>query len=172
MRRIALLAVVSLSLPAAANAQTRLIVGGGIGSPSGDFGNTVDAGRHGRVGLQVGVPAFPVSVRAEGEIHSFSEDTGSDRANLLNGTLSAVLSLGGIGLSPYVIAGVGSYRFKASAAEAVTNRGIHGGFGASVGALGFGGFAEVRLVSINGDVGDNGDGGDSRYIAGTLGFSF
>ncbi len=166
MRRIALLAVVSLALPGAVNAQARLMVGGGISSPSGDFADAVDAGKHGRVGLQVGVPVFPVSVRAEGEVHSFSEATGGDKANLINGTISAVLSLGGIGLSPYVIAGVGSYRFKASAAEAVTNRGIHGGFGASIGALGLGGFAEVRLVNINGDSDDR------RYIVGTIGFRF
>ncbi len=169
MRRIALLALVALALPAAVDAQARLMVGGGISSPSGDFADAVDAGKHGRVGLQVGVPVFPVSLRAEGEIHSFSEATGGGKANLINGTISAVLSLGGIGLSPYVIAGVGSYRFDADAAEAaVTNRGIHGGFGVSIGALGFGGFAEVRLVNIDGD----GDGDDSRYIAGTIGFRF
>jgi len=166
MRRVALLAVVYLALPGAVNAQARLMVGGGISIPSGDFADAVDAGKHGRVGLQVSVPVFPVSLRAEGEIHSFSEATGGDKANLINGTVSAVLSLGGIGLSPYVIAGLGSYRFKTSAAEAVTNRGIHGGFGASIGALGLGGFAEARLVNIDGD------GDDRRYIVSTIGFRF
>ena len=76
MRRIALLALVALALPAALNAQARLMVGGGISNPLGDFADAVDAGKHGRVGLQVGVPVFPVSVRAEGEVHSFSEATG------------------------------------------------------------------------------------------------
>jgi hypothetical protein len=112
------------------------------------------------------VPVFPVALRGEGEIHNFSEATGNDKAKLINGTVSGVVSLGGIGLSPYIIAGVGSYRFDASGAEAVTNRGIHGGFGASIGALGLGGFAEVRLVKIDGD------GTDTRYVAATLGFRF
>jgi hypothetical protein len=169
MRRVALLAVVCLALPGTVNAQARLMVGGGISIPSGDFADgdfadAVDAGKHGRVGLQVGVPVFPVSLRAEGEIHSFSEATAGDKANLINGTISAVLSLGGIGLSPYVIAGLGSYRFKTTEAEAVTNRGVHGGFGASIGALGLGGFAEVRLVNIDGD--------GRRYIVSTIGFRF
>ena len=102
MRRIALLALVALVLPAALNAQARLMVGGGISNPLGDFADAVDAGKHGRVGLQVGVPVFPVSVRAEGEVHSFSEATGGEKAQLINGTISGVLSLGGLGLSPYL----------------------------------------------------------------------
>ncbi len=167
MRRIALLALVALALPGATNAQARLMVGGGISSPNGDFSDAVDTGVHGRVGLQVGVPAFPVSLRGEGEVHSFSEATGTEKAQLISGTISAVLSLGGIGLSPYILAGLGSYRYDDStAADALTNGGYHGGFGASIGALGFGGFAEVRLVNINGDDGDR------RYVAATFGFRF
>ncbi len=166
MRRIALLALVALAFPAPANAQARLMVGGGISSPNGDFADNVGTGQHARVGLQVGVPVFPLALRGEGEIHGFSEATGSGKAKLINGTISAVLSLGGIGLSPYIIGGVGSYRYDAPDAEAVTNRGIHGGFGVSIGALGVGGFAEVRMVKIDGAD------GDSRYVAGTLGFRF
>ena len=167
MRRIALLALVALVLPAALNAPARLMVGGGISNPLGDFADAVNAGKHGRVGLQVGVPVFPVSVRAEGEVHSFSEATGGEKAQLINGTISGVLSLGGLGLSPYVLAGLGSYRYDDSAtADAVVNRGYHGGLGASIGALGFGGFAEARYVKIQGD------GGDRNYVALTVGFRF
>jgi len=167
MRRIALLVLVALALPAVLNAQARLMVGGGISNPVGDFADAVNAGKHGRVGLQVGVPVFPVSVRAEGEVHSFSEATGGEKAQLINGTISGVLSLGGLGLSPYVLAGLGSYRYDDSAtADAVVNRGYHGGLGASIGALGFGGFAEARYVKIQGD------GGDRNYVALTVGFRF
>ncbi|MBU00944.1 MAG: hypothetical protein CME14_06715 [Gemmatimonadetes bacterium] len=86
---------------------------------------------------------------------------------MLNGTLSAVLGLGGIGLQPYLLAGIGSYRLDAGGTEgAQTNRGFHGGFGVGIGALGFGGFAEIRLVSISGDT------GNTRYIPVTLGLRF
>ena len=65
MRRLALLAVVlALALlPAIAEAQARLMIGGGLSQPSGDFADLVDSGLHGRVGLQVGVPVFPVAIR-------------------------------------------------------------------------------------------------------------
>ena len=156
MRRIALLAVLALALPSSGDAQARLMVGGGLSTPNGDFGKRVDSGIHGRVGLQVGVPVFPVSLRGEGEVHSFTEATGDDKTQVIDGTLSLVLSLGGIGLTPYLIGGLGSYRVDDSGvADAVTSGGYHGGFGASIGALGLGGFAEVRLVNISGDDGDS-----------------
>ena len=171
MRRLALLTVVlALALtPAAAEAQARLLIGGGLSQPSGDFADDVDSGLHGRVGLQVGVPVFPVSLRGEGELHQFSEKAGTDNTTtMLNGTLSAVLSLGGIGLSPYVIGGVGTYRLDSGVADPVTNRGVHGGFGVSLGALGFGGFAEIRLVNISGTGGADA----TRFIPLTVGLRF
>ena len=168
MNRIAALALAAaLAVPAGAEAQARLLLGGGLSNPNGDMKLLYDSGIHGRVGLQVGVPVFPVSLRAEGELHRLPEAGSDETTNMLNGTLSGVLSLGGIGLSPYVIAGVGRYRRAPSGGgEAITDRGIHGGFGASIGALGFGGFVEVRLVNIDRPE------GDLRYVPLTVGFRF
>ena len=65
------------------------------------------------------------------------------------------------------MAGIGSYRLDPGGTEeAKTNRGFHGGFGVGIGALGFGGFAEIRLVNISGDT------GSIRYIPVTLGLRF
>ncbi|MDA0311529.1 MAG: outer membrane beta-barrel protein [Gemmatimonadetes bacterium] len=166
MRRIALLAVLALALPVAVDAQARLMVGGGLSTPNGDFSGAVDAGLHGRVGLQVGVPVFPVNIRAEGEVHRFPEVTGGAKTNMIAGTVSAVMSLGGIGLSPYVLAGFGRYRVDPSATAAETNKGFHGGFGVSLGALGLGGYAEIRVVNVSGAT------GDTRYIPVTVGLRF
>ena len=165
MRRIALLAALALAMPAAASAQARLMVGGGLGTPIGTFADSREAGMHGRVGIQIGVPIFPVSARLEGELHRLPE-TGGDNTTMLTGTISGVVSLGGLGLSPYVVGGFGKYHINTSAAEAATSNGIHGGFGVSVGALGFGGYAESRLVNIR-DLS-----GDLRYIPITVGFRF
>ncbi|MCH2464909.1 MAG: hypothetical protein MK237_03270, partial [Gemmatimonadetes bacterium] len=113
------------------------------------------------------VPVFPVSPRGEGDIHQFSQPAGIENTTMLNGTLSAVLGLGGIGLQPYLLAGIGSYRLDTGGTEEVqTNRGIHGGFGVGIGALGFGGFAEIRFVSISLET------GNTRYIPVTFGLRF
>ena len=167
MRRFALLALLAIAFtPLGVEAQARLMIGGGLSQPTGDFGNDVDSGMHGRVGLQVGVPVFPLSLRGDGEFHKFSEASGVGDTKLLAGALSVVLSLGGIGISPYVLAGVGTYRVDNGVDSPETDRGIHGGFGVSLGALGFGGFAEVRLVNIDGVA------GKTRYIPLTVGLRF
>ncbi len=169
MRRIVLTGLcAAFLLPTQAQAQARLLLGGGLSNPNGNFSNSTDSGFHGRVGLEVGIPVFPVSIRGEGEVHRFSESSGGGNTDLVDGTVSAVLSLGGIGLSPYVIAGVGTYRISPSVGDVVTNGGFHGGFGVSIGALGFGGFAEIRLVNINGKNGAE----DVRYIPITVGVRF
>jgi Outer membrane protein beta-barrel domain len=165
MRRIALLAALVFAIPAAADAQARLMVGGGLTTPQSDFADTNESGMHGRVGLQVGVPVFPVSVRAEGELHRLPE-TGGDNTTMIVGTLSGVVALGGLGISPYILGGVGKYNINTSTAEATASSGIHGGFGVSLGALGFGGYAEIRYVKID-TAGDN-----SSYIPITVGFRF
>ena len=168
MRQLMLLAVLALaSTPVISLGQVRLMVGGGLSQPHGDFADQANRGLHGRAGLQVGVPVFPVSLRGEGEIHQFSQPAGIENTTMLNGTLSAVLGLGGIGLQPYLLAGIGSYRLDTGGTEEVqTNRGIHGGFGVGIGALGFGGFAEIRFVSISLET------GNTRYIPVTFGLRF
>jgi hypothetical protein len=170
MRRIALSAFFAfLLLPAAAHAQVpRILVGGGLSTPTGDFSDVAGAGYHARAGLQLGVPAFPLAARLDGGYHSFGESDAGAKYKMLNGTLSAVLSLGGIGLSPYVIAGIGRYRIDrelgAVDPDATTHGGFHGGFGVNLGALGFGGFAELRYVQINTD------GANLKYLPLTVGF--
>ena len=142
--------------------------GGGISNPSGAFSDAVEGGAHARVGLQLGVPLFPLALRAEGEAHRFEEKAGGGDTTVLAGTVSAVLALGGIGLVPYVLGGIGSYRTEASSGPVVAKRGYHAGFGVNVGALGLGAFAEVRIVNI--PAGGMGD--DTRFIPVTVGLRF
>ena len=64
MRQFILLVILVLSLtPVTSEGQVRLIIGGGLSQPNGDFTSQVNTGLHGRAGLQVGVPVFPVSLR-------------------------------------------------------------------------------------------------------------
>lgn len=167
MRPLTLFAALLLVLlPGTAQAQPRLIVGAGLSTPMGDFKDLADAGYHGRAGLQLGIPVFPLSIRAEGEYHKFGAVSGREKTSLLDGTLSAVLSLGGVGFTPYVLAGFGRFRLEEgllSAAASETFGGYHGGLGVSIGALGFGGFAEIRYVVISREV------GNLKYVPFTVG---
>jgi hypothetical protein len=167
------LTVAGLSLPEGASAQPRLVLGVGISNPAGDLGTEVESGYHGRVAVQLGVPVFPVSVRAEGGVHSFdAAGTSGGTMQQLDGAISAVISLGGIGIGPYFFGGMGKYRQDFSEefarGDPVTRGGMHAGFGVNVGLLGFGGFAEVRIVDLDVDT----DVGNNRFVPITVGVRF
>src|SRR5690606_20478242 len=154
MRRISFVGVLALLLvPALVEAQMpRFMAGAGVSTPMGDFDDVADVGYHGRLGVQMGAPAFPLAGRLEGEYHSFGEADGAPKINVLHGALSAVLELQGAGITPYFLVGVGRYRVDTDVTDAATETGFQGGFGVNIGALGFGGFAEFRVIQINTDV--------------------
>ena len=166
MRRATLLVAFLLALPLAAHAQVRLLGGVGLSTPIGDFGDAAAAGWHAQAGMQLAVPAIPIALRADGAYHSFGQATGNPSASMLAGTLSLFVNLPGVGLVPYFLAGVGAYRTSVdvSGVDAVSDNGFHGGFGVNIGAIGFGGFGEVRLVSVSQS------GGDARFVTATIGF--
>jgi hypothetical protein len=166
MRRHLLLVIVALAvglLPAAGAAQVRLLAGAGLSTPIGHFGDAADPGWHLGGGLQLTVPSIPVALRGDGAYHSFGQASPTPKTSMLSGALSLVVTLPGVGLEPYFLGGIGAYRTSIKGSDPSSNRGFHGAFGVNIGGLGFGGFAEVRLVSVNGD------GGHSRFVTATVG---
>ncbi len=167
MRRIGFAALLALFLvPATVEAQIpRFMAGVGVSTPTGDFGDVADVGFHGRLGLQLGAPGVPISGRLEGGYTSFGQAEPAPKISVLDGSLSAVLTLEGPMLQPYFLVGAGLHRVDSDleGAEATTEPGFHGGFGVNIGALGFGGFAELRVVQINTE------GVKSRYFPITIG---
>jgi hypothetical protein len=117
-------------------------------------------------GLQLGVPALPIALRADGGYHAFGAPSGQPSTSMLSGAASLVISLPGVGLVPYVLGGVGQYRVNVdvSGVDPVTDNGYHGAFGVNIGALGFGGFAELRVVNVV-----LGAGGDYRFVNAIVG---
>lgn len=155
MRYLLLLALASaLVAPVAVEAQPRLLVGGGITAPNGDISDFAETGYHAQVGIEIGIPTLPLAFRADGGYHKLSASDGAyDDTKILGGSLSVVYKLPGVGLSPYFLGGVGSYRTEAGlagATETATDTGYHGGFGMNIGAVGFGAFVEIRFVRISG----------------------
>jgi hypothetical protein len=161
----ALTAAIALaSAPAAVDAQPRIMGGAGLSTPIGDFGDVAGVGWHAGAGLQVGIPTFPIALRADGAYHSFSEEASLPKVTMLAGALSGVVNLPGVGLEPYFLGGVGMYRTAEEGFDPVSDPGFHLAFGVNVGALGFGGFGEVRFVNINASE------ADARFVTATVGF--
>jgi len=154
-----------LLLPASIAAQPQLMAGAGLSSPLGDFADQADAGWHAAAGLQLDIPTLPIGIRADGAYHSFGQPTGLPGVSMLSGALSAVVRLPGVGIVPYLLGGLGMYRTSVDVdgQDPVSDPGFQGAFGVNIGALGFGGFAEVRFVNVNGES------RDSRFVTATLG---
>jgi hypothetical protein len=167
MRRNAFLAtLVILLLPAAAQGQLRLLGGVGVTNPMSDLNDVADVGWHAMGGVQLGIAAIPVGLRADAGYHSFGEQGANPPTSVLSGALSVVVNFPGVGLSPYVLGGLGSYRTSVDVdgVDPVAKAGVHGAFGVDIGAVGFGGFAEVRFVSVKTDSDTN-----ERFVTATLG---
>ena len=167
MRRLVVLLALIAAVPTAAQAQPRLMGGVGFTAPTGDISDAADPGYHVRAALRVGIPTTPLSLQADGTYHKLgtASATFAD-TQVLSGALSAVFTLPGIGMQPYVLGGLGTYRVKSGPVGVPvtsTETGYHGGFGVTLGGLGFGGFAELRFIQINGPV-------KTRLIPLTFGF--
>jgi hypothetical protein len=152
MRRLIVLALFMLITPVAAEAQPRLMLGGGLTTPHGDVSTSADPGYHVRASIEIGIPTLPLGFRGDGTLHNMgSSQAGFEDTEVLAGSLSLVFTLPGVGLQPYMLGGLGTYRVTAGASGdpvTQTSRGYHGGFGVSVGGLLFGAFAEVRYVHV------------------------
>lgn len=167
MRRFALsAALVCLLVPCTARAQLRLLGGVGVTNPLSDLNDVADVGWHAMGGIQLGIATIPVALRADGGYHSFGEQGSNPQTTILSGALSLVVSFPGIGLKPYVLGGVGTYRtsYDVPGSSSVTNGGIHGAFGVDIGAVGIGGFGEVRFSSVKTEESTN-----LRFVTATLG---
>ena len=112
---------------------------------------------HNRTGL---------SIRLDGDYHRLSEAGASfDPSSVWGGALDVVFALPGVGLTPYLLGGIGRYRVSsgpAGMAAPVIYSGFNGGFGVGLGSLAFGGFVEIRYVQLEG-------GSGVRYIPLTVG---
>jgi len=154
-RTVPLTMLAALLLPGAVEAQPRFSVAAGVTAPTGDLSDVAEAGYHGQVGLSVRIPTLPLGLRGDGFFHRLgAADVAVEDTQVLGGTLSIVYHLPGIGLVPYLLAGLGAYQVEAGpvgVAETVNDTGFHGGFGVDVGTGSVGAFAEIRYIQIGGE---------------------
>ncbi len=177
MRRLTFCALLGFLLVAAdIEAQPRIMLGGGLSSPQSDFGEGAKNGWHGMAGLQLEVPGIPIAIRADAANHSFGEMAASSltsKTTLLTGAISGVLTLPGVGIGPYLLGGLGVSRnttdliigaLSAAGSTSRSDPSFHLGAGVTIGALGFGGFAEIRGTQVS-----DGMGSSLRFLAATVG---
>lgn len=167
MRRLVVLLALLAAVPTAVEAQPRLMGGVGFTAPTGDVSDAADPGYHLRAAMRMGIPTTPLALQADGTYHKLGSASATvTDTQVLSGALSVVFTLPGVGMQPYLLGGLGSYRVKngpVGLSSTMTDTGYHGGFGVTLGGLGLGGFAELRFVQINGPV-------KTRLIPLTFGF--
>ena len=150
---VAMTVVMSASV-AEAQSPIRFGIAGGLSMPSGDY-DGVENGFHGQFMLGFGMIALPVKLRADVTYHSMGlEGPGvpgvdnDDNLRVISGALNGIVSMAGIGIKPYLTAGVGFYNQKIGDLDAENDFGLNGGVGLEFSLTGMSTFLEVRYVRI------------------------
>jgi opacity protein-like surface antigen len=178
MKRVALMfAAVAMTVlmgARAVEAQVRFGLAGGMSLPQGDAGDAFESGYHGQVMLGFGMIALPFKLRADLSYHNFgASDDGllfdsDDELRVISGALNGIMTMGGVGVKPYLTGGIGLYNSEFSGFESETDFGINGGLGLEFSLTGMSAFLEVRYVNVF--VGD--DAGDISLVPITFGLMF
>lgn len=148
-------AVLALSASAqVVQAQTAMSFGiaAGASIPTGDFGDAFGTGFHGMATLGFTPAMLPFGVRIDGMYNSLDGESGTpfedETAKVLAFSGNALLSMGGLVASPYLIGGVGFYNTDVGGDDSSSDFGINIGLGARFNLSGFGTFAEIRFHNI------------------------
>lgn len=155
------------------SAQVQLSIAGGPSFPLGTLGDVVEMGYHAQVSGALSLPLLPVGVRVDGMINRFPE--AGDNFQVLSGSVNAILSIPSIGITPYLIGGLGAYNSRFTDAGepgheheegSTTNVGANIGAGVRLGLPGLSAFAEARLHNLFSE------GSHTRFVPLSLGLSF
>jgi len=155
-------------------AQTSLMVSGGLNAPVGRLGDITDMGYIINAGLNLGGPFIPVGARLEGSYSGLGYKGGGGDVRLISGTANAIFNLGATSDAPYLIAGVGAYNRSSGSStfgygNGSTVVGINGGGGLRFPLNGLSTFFEARYHIM---LGNAADGTNYQFIPITFGISF
>jgi opacity protein-like surface antigen len=164
--------LVAAAIPAAADAQVRVGLGGGPAFPLDHLADEATTGFHVQGSLGLELPLLPFGVRADGLWQRYPADH-EGSFNGIGGLLNATVRLPMMPVArPYLVGGVGAMRYKepeidhgdhAHGGESETEFAFGVGAGVGIRLLGLGGFMEARYL-------DWGHG--NRAIPVTLGITF
>ena len=168
--------IVALAVTATgANAQISL--GGGPSHALGSLGDATKTGYHVLLSAGLSVPLIPIALRVDGAWNQFPYVGADADARILSGTANAVLSLPSLGITPYVIGGLGVYNQRTEVPAGTqpapdeetassTDIGANVGAGIRIGLPGLSAFAEARLHNIFTD------GDATRFVPLSIGLRF
>lgn len=160
---LAALATALVTAPAALHAQMPVKFGLAAGAtlPTGDAKDGYDWGYHLGAQLAVKPPLSPLGVRAEVMLHTLKGKEINDPIvgtftpddpRIIAGIVNAEVGLGGIGVKPYLIGGIGYYNLNFGEGTDSQNKiGFNAGAGLDFGLAGFSAFAEARYHRIQTD---------------------
>lgn len=164
---IALGAALMLSTEVAqAQRPITLGISGGLALPTSDMADTHEMGWNLAAALNYNIPMSNLGFRFEGFWNQFSGEGSNPDLRIVGGTVNAFYHLGGIGIRPYVIGGVGSYNAKLEGFESTTDLGINAGAGLKFALAGMNAFTEARVHAVDTD------GGDYQFVPIVFGVEF
>lgn len=147
----------------------RLMLGGGASVPVSDLAEVYEAGYNVAGGLLISLPGFPIHLRTDVNystlrLKDLATPTGGsgaeveDVTQLLGGLLNLTLPLGPGPVRPYVIAGLGAFRFDPAQSATGQNASsvefaINGGAGLQLRLFGIDAFLEGRINNVYTDKG-------------------
>jgi hypothetical protein len=156
MFAVALGAALMIAAPAEAQMRTATFgVGGGPSFPIGHLADDFGTGFHVQGSFALAPMTLPFGVRADLFYQRMTETAAGhtdDTETTLAGIVNGIFALPGVGVRPYVSAGVGAYNTRFAhaqgGAEDATNVGVNGGAGVQFGLLGMNAFLEGKFHNV------------------------
>jgi len=165
-----------------AQAQFAFGIAAGATVPSGTLDDRQNLGYNGLATVQLGVPTYPLQLRADLQYNGFG---GKDFATAVNnafneadtrvisGTINGVFTLLQGQVKPYLIGGIGYYDTRLQGTASTRKIGYNYGAGVKFGLTGASLFLEARLHQVSDATFDVGGGrSTARFIPITLGIMF
>jgi opacity protein-like surface antigen len=155
---VAGLGLLVVAAAAPAQAQFAIGLGGGATMPSGSLNDRSTPGYNGLATLQLGVPTFPLQLRADLQYNSFGGKSFRNALNqavdgtdtrIISGSINGVFALLPGPVKPYLIGGVGYYDTQLTGTDATRKLGYNYGAGVKFGLTGASIFVEARMHQIN-----------------------
>lgn len=165
----ALVAGVLTLSPNPVTAQARFGVSGGLAAPMSDLGDVADLGYNVTAGLFFGGTRAPIGARIDGSLNGLSLKNTNEDVRILDATANAVVNIGQLPTSPYLIGGVGLYNSKFGSADSENAIGVNLGGGLRFPVGDFSTFFEARYHRM---LGDRGSGANLQFIPITFGIVF